>query len=164
MEIISSFCRYNRVMFRCAVGVLLSLTVAFAQDRSSWQSLAVLKTGDRVAISLKAHGKTDGMFQSRTPEQIIVDSTTMRRDDVAKVSRYRKGVWSRGKTALVGAAIGGGAGLAIGLGAGGCDMHTIGPCFRGELGGVVAGLGIVFGAGIGVLIPHRRMDLIYASR
>jgi hypothetical protein len=43
--------------------------------------------------------------------------TTAKREDVAKLERYRSGL-GRGKTALVGAAIGGGGGAVIGITAG----------------------------------------------
>lgn len=145
-------------------GIFLFPLVAIAQDSHDWGALQQLKSGERVAVSLKAHRTTEGIFQSWSQQEIVLDSGTLPKEAVRKISRYRKGVWSRGKTALVGAGIGGGAGLAIGLAAGGGCGHSFGPCFsRGEVGGVFAGIGAILGAGIGALIPHRRLDLIYSS-
>lgn len=157
-------------------GLLLCCATVHAQDRADWQALAQLHPGDRVTIALKAHGssaqrslsqKNDGIFQSWTPDQINMDSATVRREDVQTVARYRKTGWGRGKSALLGAGIGGaiGAGVGIGLGGGDCG-HSIGPCVsRGAGGAIVGGAGALLGAIIGALIPHHHAaDIIYAAR
>ena len=139
-------------------------TAAHAQDRTDWRSLGQLRAGDRIAVSLKAHGRKDGTFQSWSAEQIALDSGSVRREDVQTVRRFRTGGWSRGRTALLGAAIGGGAGLAAGLGTGGNCAKSYGPCIsRGALGGALGGIGAVIGAGIGALIPHHRIDVVYTA-
>jgi hypothetical protein len=100
-----------------------------------------------------------------TAEQVTVGSTTAKREDVTKLERYRKGGWSRGKTAAVGALIGGGSGLAVGVAGGGCSRHGFGPCFtRGQIGAALGAFGAVLGAGIGALIPHHRTDVIYVAK
>jgi hypothetical protein len=156
---------YNRPMHRCIIAVLLFVTLADAQDRSAWQSISQLQAGDEVKLSLKTHGSMTGIFQSSTPDQVTVGSTIARREEVAKLERYKKGGWSRGKTALVGAAIGGGAGVIAGVAAGGCNHNSFGPCIsRGEGGAVGGAAGAVLGAIVGVLLPHHRTELIYAAK
>jgi hypothetical protein len=149
---------------RCIVAVFLFVALAEAQDRSAWQSISQLQAGDKVKLSLKTRGSMTGIFQSSTPDQVTVGSTIAKREDVAKLERYKKGAWSRGKTALVGAAIGGGAGLIAGIAVGGCNHNSLGPCIsRGESGAVGGAAGAVLGAIVGVLLPHHPAELVYAS-
>lgn len=156
--------RRRHALFACVTALSLCSMAVHAQDRADWRSLGQLKPGDRVAVLLKAHGTTVATFQSWSPDQIALDSLTIRKQDVQRVSRYRTGVWSRGKTALLGATIGGVAGLGVGLGLGGNCGHSLGPCpSRGALGAIFAGIAAAVGAGIGALLPHRRVDVIYAA-
>jgi hypothetical protein len=158
---------YNRwtMVKRSAFALLLIASLTFAQDRSSWQALSQLQTGDQVKLSLKSHGDVTGPFQTWTPEQVTVGSTTAKREDVAKLERYGKGGWGRGKKALVGALIGGGAGAAIGIAAGGCSDHGFGPCFtRAQTGAAAGAAGAVMGTIVGALLPHHRTNVIYAAR
>jgi hypothetical protein len=139
--------------------LLLTACACAAQD---WQALAQLHAGDKVRLTLKTQ-TVSGAFASFTTDQVIVGGTTAKRDDVLKVERYRHAL-SRGATAVIGAAIGGGAGAGIGAGVGGCKSGSIGPCIsRGDAAGIVGGAGAVLGAIIGVLIPHRRTDVIYKA-
>ena len=72
--------------------LLLSVMACSAQDTGNWQRLAQLQPGDQVRLSWKAHGHVTGPFQTWTPEQVTVGSTAAKREDVAKLERYRKGV------------------------------------------------------------------------
>jgi hypothetical protein len=65
-------------------------TAAETQDRQDWQSLAHLKAGDRIRLTLKT-GPVDGAFQSWTPQQVTAGTVTARRHDVLKIERYRQG-------------------------------------------------------------------------
>lgn len=144
------------------VTLLVCSAVSHAQDRKAWQSVSQLRPGDQVRVRLKSRDAIAGSFQAWTPDEVTVGGSTAKRADVTKVERFRKGGWSRGKTAAVGALIGGGAGAAIGVAAGGCGSHGFGPCFtRGQVGAVMGGVGAVVGAVVGLVIPHRRTDVIY---
>jgi hypothetical protein len=139
-------------------------TAAHAQDRHDWQSLAQLKPGDNIRLSLKT-GPVTGAFQSWTPEQVTAGTLVARKEDVVKIERYHPGTWGRGKTAAVGALIGFGAGFGIGAGLTGCDHNQFGPCISRGGGGAIAGAaGAIIGAGIGALIPHHSKDLIYSVK
>jgi hypothetical protein len=159
---------YNYSTMACrlpAVLLLFSALTSYAQDQSAWQSLARLQAGDRVRLSLKSRSAITGTFGGWTPEQITVNSTTEKRESVTKLERYRKPGWSRGKTAVVGAVIGGGAGVAVGVAGGGCSSHGFGPCFtRVQIGAALGAFGAVLGGGIGALIPHHRTDVIYSIK
>jgi outer membrane lipoprotein SlyB len=137
--------------------------VADGQDRSDWQSLAHLHAGDNLRLSLKT-GTVKGAFQNWTPQDVTAGTVTAKREDVLKIERYRKG-GGRGKSAAIGALIGFGVGF--GTGAAVDKPCRSGQwCFlsisRGLAGAVVGAAGAVVGAGIGVLLPRRPKDLIYA--
>jgi hypothetical protein len=139
-------------------------TAAHAQDRHDWQSLAQLKPGDSIRLSLKT-GPVTGAFQAFTPDQITAGTVTAKKEDVVKIERYRQGTWGRGKTAAIGALIGFGAGFGIGAGLTGCGHTQFGPCISRGAGGAIAGAaGAIVGAGIGALIPHHSKDLIYSVK
>jgi len=139
-------------------------TLAEAQDRHDWQSLARLQAGDNIRLSLKT-GPVTGAFQAWTPDQVTAGTVTAKREDVLKIERYRPGGWGRGKTAAVGALIGFGAGFGIGAGLTGCDHEQFGPCISRGGGGAIAGAaGAIIGAGIGALLPHHNKELIYSVK
>jgi hypothetical protein len=140
-------------------------SAAAAQGLHDWQSLARLRTGDRVRLDLKA-GPVDGAFQSWTPQQVTAGTVTAKREDVRRIERYRQGGWGRGQTIALGAAIGFGGGFAIGaVAAGHCGSGTFGPCLsRGEVGAVAGAGGLVVGALIGALLPRHKRELIYSAR
>jgi hypothetical protein len=115
--------------------VLLSAlgTVAAGQDRRDWQSVAQLRAGDRIRLSLKT-GPVEGAFQNWTAQQVTAGTVTARREDVFKIERYRQSGWGRGKRAAVGALIGFGGGFAVGAGVGGCRGGQLGPASPAESG------------------------------
>jgi hypothetical protein len=135
-----------------------------AQDRSDWQSLAVLHPGDKVRLTVKS-GSSEGVFQSWTPERVSVGAVTARKEDVLKVELYSKGGGlGRGKKALIGALIGFGGAFAIGAGVEGC--HSPGCVGRGEGGAVVGGMGALLGAAIGALLPAhpQTKQIVYSAK
>jgi hypothetical protein len=143
----------------CALG-----TAAEGQDRRDWQSLARLKAGDRIRLSLKT-GPVEGVFQDWTPQQVTAGTVTARKEDVLKIERYRQGGGGRGKTAAIGALIGFGGGFALGAATGGCKQGQFGPCFsRGTLGAAVGAVGAVIGAAVGALVPRHNKELIYSAK
>ncbi len=153
------------VALLCAVGA-----TAQAQDRSDWQSLARLRAGDTVRLSLKSGASrskaTEGVFQSWTPEQVTVGVVTAKKEDVRKIELYSQDHgMGHGKKALIGAAIGFGGGFALGaISAAHCTgFCVIGP---GETGAALGGLGGLIGATIGALLPAhpRTKQVIYLAK
>jgi hypothetical protein len=137
-------------------------TAAAAQDRSDWQSLAQLRAGDTIRLTLKT-GLSKAAFQDFTPQQVTAGTVTTKMEDVLKIERYRHG--GRGKAAAVGAVIGFGGGFAIGAATGGCRQGEFGACIpRGALGAIIGGVGAVVGAGIGALLPRHTTELIYSAK
>jgi hypothetical protein len=146
----------------------LVLICAFAgavdgQDRHDWQSLAKLQAGDRIRLSLKT-GPVEGTFQNWTPEQVTAGTIIVKREDVLKIDRYRRGA-SRGRHAAIGGLIGFGGGFAIGAAMGGCHPGQFGPCIsRGAGGAAFGGVGAIIGAAIGALLPRQTREPIYSAR
>jgi hypothetical protein len=146
--------------------LLIFPAALLGQDTSGWQALTRLQPGDQVKLSLRARDSVTGRFQSWSAEQVVVETTTAKRTDVTKLERFRKGGWSRRKTVVVGALIGAGGGATFGIAVGGgCNVpFGAGPCFsRAATGAAGAGGGALLGAFIGAVIPHRRMETIYAA-
>jgi hypothetical protein len=136
---------------------------AHGQDRHDWQSLAKLRAGDKIRLTLKTGPSTD-VFQSFTPEDLKVGTLTAKKDDVLKVERFGDSGWSRGKKAALGAAIGFGGGFAIGAAATGCDHRQIVCIPRGAGGAVVGAAGALVGAGVDALLPAHGKELIYSAK
>ena len=123
-----------------------------------------MHAGDRVKVSLQKAPSLDGPLRGWTADRITVGPTAAARAEVVQVERYRPGTWSRGKRALVGAAIGGAAGAAIGIIPNNGCTNSFGPCFtRAQTGAAVGATGAVVGALIGALLPHHRWDVIYRA-
>lgn len=149
-----------------SIALVLFAAVLSAQDRSDWQAVSQLHIGDQVKLSLKGQASVTGPFQTWTPEQITVGAATANRQDVARVERIRPGAWSRGKTALVGAGIGGATGIVFGAVSGGCNNQGFAPCpvTRGQVTAVIGVIGALLGAGVGAVLPHHRTDLLYRAK
>ena len=152
---------------RWASLILLSFVFAAtlaAQDTRNWSSLAQLKPGDQVLLSLARRSPVTGAFQSWTPEQVTVADVSASMQDVQKVERSRD-AGRRGKRIALGALIGFGGGFALGAAAGGnCGSH-FGPCIsRGALGGAVGAGGAAAGTLIGAVLPHRSRQVIYTAK
>jgi hypothetical protein len=148
------------------LALLSALGTAGAGDRHDWQSLAALKAGDRISVSLKS-GPVDGAFENWTPDQLTAGAASAKKTDILKVQRYRQGGMGRGGHAAVGALIGFGAGFAIGAVADpSCHPNEF-LCLRvsrGVTGAIVGAAGAAVGALVGVLIPRHSKELIYSVK
>jgi hypothetical protein len=142
----------------CAI-FFLFLAVCPAEDRHDWKSVSALKPGDLVRVSLRTGKSVTGPFRNWTPEGASVGAGTVARNEVKKVERLRNG--GRLKHTAMGAAIGFGAGFAIGAAAGGCHPGEFLCVGRGEAGAIVSGVGAAIGAAIGAALPAHRKDAIY---
>ena len=145
------------------------------QSTGTWDSVARLRPGDQVRVSLAGHNAVNGSFQTWTAEQVAVGDVSYKRPEVTKVERYRARGWSRGKKAALGALIGLGAGAAIGAAGSRCSSSpskgtfvpnscgfTPGPG-RGASIGIGAAVGGLVGAGVGAALPTHNKELIYRA-
>ncbi|HEX7359132.1 MAG TPA: hypothetical protein VF283_01445 [Bryobacteraceae bacterium] len=145
--------------------VLLALAaVSTAQDPHNWNSLGQLKTGDQVRISLTGRSPLTGAFRNWSPDQVTIADMSLRKKDVLQVQRYRRGVWSRGKRAAIGALIGFGSGFALGAAVIDCGKAGPNSCSRAGAGASGGAVGAVIGAAIGAALPHHNRELIYSAK
>lgn len=132
---------------------LAGIVPAAAQDASgvgTWAAVQALTAGEKVVVKTKDGARKTGRFDSATDLQLVImrdgRQVAYARDQVRLV-QINRGT-SRGKGALVGAAIGGGGGLAIGTGV----YESAEGEFIGAVIPVIAVIGAGIGAGLGALI------------
>ena len=137
-----------------------------AADNPAWNNLKQLSPGQQVRVLLTSNKSVKGPFQSVTDDALIVRAKgtdqTISRSNVQQVSARRPG--RRGHHALVGAAIGGAAGLGIGVAIYHADQCSKPPCIVGPSGADIAIPTVVsalIGAGIGALIPGGKWQEVY---
>jgi hypothetical protein len=132
------------LMFRLATGSALGAAARQA-DRANWDNLKQLALNEQIQIVLNDAKSYRGELQSVSNEVIVVRLATgiqaIARDKVLRVST--KGASHRGRNALIGAAIGAGAGAATI--AGGCQTTAC-------KGPVEAIIGVTVGAPLGALV------------
>ena len=132
---------------------LAGVTPAAAQGTpttGNWAAVQALTAGERVVVKTTDDGRKTGRFDSADDLQLVITRGGRRvayaRDRVRLV-QINRGT-SRGKGALLGAAIGGGGGLAIGAGV----YDSADGEFIGAIIPVIAVIGAGIGAGLGALI------------
>jgi hypothetical protein len=162
----------NEVDMREAILVLvfLLLVPAFAMAQSakdSWDSLKRLASGQQIRIVLNDAKSYSGRFQSVSNDGLIVRTgggeQTFERQTVLRVST--RGKSHRGRNALIGVAVGAGAGVIVAvaspeLGTGKCAK---GSCVDAGTVSMVGFLGGVLGAGLGAAIPTRSWYDVYRA-
>ncbi len=145
-----------------ALGTLLLILVpclALAQKpEDSWENLRQLSPGQKIEVVDMNLKSLRGAFMSFSDEAI-----SLRTDDGEKsleranVMRVSASGGKRGRNALIGLAIGAGAGLAVGAAVNAHLRETTGPDILAEaavpLGGAI---GAGAGAGIGAAFPGSR--------
>ena len=137
-----------------------------AQD--CWDDLKQLAQGQQIRIVLNDAKSYTGQFQSVTDAGIVVRLATgdqaFERQSVLRVSAQGKS--HRGRNALIGLAVGTGAGIIVGvaspeLGQGKCAQGSCVNAASIALPGVV---GAVVGAGLGTAIPTHGWHDVYRAR
>ena len=161
---------------RTSMSLLLALTIVLpafsapqiAVSSSNWDSLQVLRPGDKTEVVLKSGKKTKGQFQavSGTAFTVLVNNNAvdLQPGDIARV--YRKKSKHIGKTTAVGALAGATAGAGIGAAVGDDDctgflcMSRGGTAILGAIIFVIPGAigGLVYG------VLHNNSELIYESK
>jgi hypothetical protein len=131
---------------------------------NDWSTVQSVPPGDGLIIQLKNGKSVKGKMSSVTGDELSLirknKSETVRRDNISQIHHLKRKA-EKGKYAAIGAGIGGGSGLAIGL------AKNSPPVDDGEIYPVV---GTVLGAGIGALggflfgQAKRKRVLIYQAR
>jgi hypothetical protein len=133
---------------------------------SGWQGLNRLRAGEDVRVVLTGGGTIEGRVERWSPEAFAIVAgnagvRSLQVGEVKQVSVRRRG--SRLKAAGIGAAIGFGAGFAIGASKAGflADRNSPSLGVRAETGARVGALGGGIGALIGALSGGPRYRTIY---
>jgi hypothetical protein len=155
---------------RSTLLTLFLLTVAFvtaptlrASDDSDWANLKQLASGLKAKVSLSDGKSYKGHLQLVTEDAVVLHSASgeqsFPRKTVQRVSIQRKG--HRGRHALIGAAIGGGAGLGFGAAIDNDCSSTSIVCTGNKGKGILTPALALLGAGIGALLPSGGWQEIY---
>jgi hypothetical protein len=149
------------------IASLLLTPVASAQTAGSdWTALKAVETGSKLSVKLKTGKTVEGRLTSVSDDALTLTvggrPTELKAVEVLRV--HRVGGSSAKKGALIGLAVGGGTGLAVGLAGSSADDG-----FNELDAPVTAGLAVL-GAGAGALIGYaigrsrRKRVLIYEAR
>ncbi|MBI4480653.1 MAG: hypothetical protein HY651_11575 [Acidobacteria bacterium] len=149
-----------------SLGVLmLSITAAAQVQEESWDTLRTLRFGQKIQVVDQKLKSQEGTFVGFSDEAISLrvsqDEVAVQRVDVLRVTSL-KGM-GRGKHTLIGLAVGGVGGLAVGLALGSLftepNEGLKDPAFLPAFIGLGAGIG----AGIGAALPAGRTTIYRAA-
>ena len=150
-----------------SLGVLmLSITAGAQAQEESWDNLRSLRAGEKIQVVDQKLKSQTGTFVSVSDEAISLrvnqDEISVQRADVLRVSSSEG--MGRGKHTLIGLAVGGVGGLAVGLALGSLftepNEGLKDPAFLPAFIGLGAGIG----AGIGAALPTGRPTVYRAGR
>ncbi len=153
----------NATRFITLAALLCFATAAWAAEPlEDWKNLEQLRVGERIQVVKKDKSSHFGTFVALSDESLTLRNASgdagFRREEILRVSRI--GGARRGRAALIGLAIGGGAGAAIGAAAngGGGSFEIISSKEAAAILGVVGGAA---GAGIGAAVARPAKTEIY---
>jgi hypothetical protein len=138
------------------------------QARDSWDSLKGLAPGQQIRVVLNDAKSYSGQFQRLSDEGLAIRTgggeQTFERQNILRVSS--QGKRHRGRNALIGLAVGAGAGVAVGvaspeLGQGKCAQ---GSCINAESATLTGFVGAAIGAGLGAVLPTGGWHDVYRAR
>jgi hypothetical protein len=138
--------------------------------RASWDNLKSLTQGQEIRVVLNDAKSYQGEFRSWSDDGITLrqaaGAQTIARQDILRVSSGAQK--HRMRNALIGAAVGAGAGLAIGAAGdhNSCSTKSgvFGPCFPNLGKEVFTPLGALAGAVVGAVIPTGGWHDVYRAR
>jgi hypothetical protein len=149
-------------MYQSTCVFLLLLCLATGQITaapSDWAVVEQLTAGQRIEASLSTGSSVKGKVDHVTPASVFIErrgkTIEVKRVDVARLYRWKAGAGA--KWALIGAAIGAGAGGALGA-----VILERESGFGGAMAGTIALCGAI-GAGVGYLLRSGKMVLIYSA-
>lgn len=150
------------------IGLIPANAAEPKSTQANWESLKQLAPGQQIQIVLKDAKSYHGQFQSVSDNALVLrlaaGEQTFERQNVLRVSK--RGRSHRGRNALIGLAIGGGAGVIVAiaspeLGAGKCGQ---GSCVDAAIVFGEGFLGGAVGAGIGAAIPTGGWRDVYRAQ
>lgn len=142
------------------VGLLiLCCAPAAGQAGNSWNNLESLAVGERIRVVKQDKSSHTGTFVAFSSEAVTLRSKGAevghRREDVVRV--WRVGAPRRGRAALIGLAIGAGAGAAVGAAS---DGYVV---TRKEAAALLGLAGGAVGAGVGAAVARPSRSEVYRA-
>jgi RNase P/RNase MRP subunit p29 len=137
-----------------------------AQD--SWDNVKQLKPGQQIRVVLNDAKSYTGQMGSVSDEGLVIRTgggeQTLERQNILRVSSQGKS--HRGRNALIGLAVGAGAGVVIGvaspeLGQGKCAQ---GSCINAEAPTLTGFVGAAAGTALGAVLPTGGWHDVYRTR
>jgi hypothetical protein len=148
--------------------LLLVPGLSLAQSsQNNWDNLKQLAPGEQIRIVLNDAKSYSGQFQSVSDDGIVLrlgkDTQTFERQTVLRVST--RGNSHRGRNALIGLAVGAGAGVIVAvaspeLGQGKCAQ---GSCINATSAMLAGFVGAAVGAGLGAVLPTGGWHDVYRA-
>ncbi len=136
--------------------------------QANWESLKELANGQQIRVVLNDAKAYTGQLQAVSDEALVIRTgggdQTFERQSILRVSSPGKS--HRGRNALIGLAVGAGAGVAVGvaspeLGQGKCAQGSCTNAASAALGGFV---GAAVGTGLGAVLPTGGWHDVYRAQ
>jgi len=149
--------------------VILVPVLGMAQSaQDSWDNVKQLKPGQQIRVVLNDAKSYTGQMGSVSDEGLVIRTgggeQTLERQNILRVSSQGKS--HRGRNALIGLAVGAGAGVVIGvaspeLGQGKCAQ---GSCINAEAPTLTGFVGAAAGTALGAVLPTGGWHDVYRTR
>lgn len=136
--------------------------------QANWDNLKQLAPGQQIRVVLTDAKAYTGQLHSVSDEGLVIRTgggeQTVERQNILRVSSQGKS--HRGRNALIGLAVGAGAGVVVGvaspeLGQGKCGQ---GSCTNAESAALAGFLGAAVGTGLGAVLPTGGWHDVYRAR
>jgi hypothetical protein len=136
--------------------------------QANWENLKQLASGQQIRVVLNDAKAYTGQLHSVSDQGLVIRTgggdQTFERQNILRVSAQGKS--HRGRNALIGLAVGAGAGVVVGvaspeLGQGKCAQ---GSCINAESAALAGFVGAVAGTGLGAAMPTGGWHDVYRAR
>ncbi len=151
-----------------SIGIVALHAEEAKSRQANWENLKRLAPGQQIRVVLKDAKAYTGQFHSLSDEGLVIRTgggeQTVERPSILRVSTQGKS--HRGRNALIGLAVGAGAGVIVGvaspeLGQGKCAQ---GSCINAVAPTLTGFVGAVAGAGLGAVLPTGGWRDVYRAR
>jgi hypothetical protein len=150
------------------IGIAPTHAAERKSTQTNWESLKKLVTDQQIRVVLNDAKAYAGQLNSVSDEGLVIrtggGNQTFERQKILRVSTQGKS--HRGRNALIGLAVGAGAGIVVGvaspeLGQGKCAQ---GSCVNAESAALAGVAGAAIGTGLGAVLPTGGWHDVYRAR
>jgi len=163
--------RFGIGLMTLIVGFIAFALVNAAEPKSTqanWENLKQMATGQQIRVVLNDAKAYTGRLHSVSDQGLVIRTgggeQTFEKQNILRVSSQGKS--HRGRNALIGLAVGTGAGVIVGvaspeLGQGKCAQ---GSCINAESAALAGFVGAAIGTGLGAVLPTGGWHDVYRAR